>query len=199
MTMSPISRDFQGPRPQLDMRGTDTSSMVAPVDAADHARGDQLGPVIVEYGDYQCPYSRVALREIERVARRTGNAVQFVFRHFPLTEFHPHALAAAAAAEAAALQDQFWAMHALLFHRQNALGDDYLRRYAAKLDLDVVRFDRDRIGPAVFERVRRDMRSGSATGPMTGTPTLFIDGVVHRGSYKASALLDVLAPRLKAS
>jgi protein-disulfide isomerase len=172
-------------------------AIVAPVETVDHVRGDPLGPVIVEYGDYQCPYARVAFREIERVQRRTGNAVRFVFRHFPLTELHPHALAAAAAAEAAALQDQFWTMHALLFHRQNALANDYLRRYAAKLGLDVARFDRDRTGPAVLERVQRDVRSGSATGQVTGTPTLFIDGVVHRGSYKAAALLEVLALRLQ--
>jgi len=172
------------------MRRTDAASTVAPVNAGDHVRGDQLGPVIVNYGDFQCPYSRVALREIERVERRTGNAVRFVFRHFPLTELHPHALAAAAAAEAAALQDQFWAMHALLFHRQNALGDDDLRRYAEKLDLDVVRFDRDRTGPAVLERVRRDIRSASATGQVTGTPTLFIDGVVHLGGYGAATLME---------
>ena len=84
------------------------------------------------------------------------------------------------------------------FHRQNALTEDYLRRYAGKLGLDVVRFDRDRTGPAVLERVQRDARSGSATGQVTGTPTLFIDGVVHRGRYKAADLLEVLAPRLQA-
>jgi hypothetical protein len=72
-------------------------------------------------------------------------------------------------------------MHALLFHRQNALADDCLRWYAAKLGLDVARFDRDRTGRPVLERVRRDVRSGSATGQLTGTPTLFIGGVVHRG------------------
>src|SRR5260221_8587416 len=33
-----------------------------------------------------------------------------------------HALAAAAAAEAAARQGRFWDMHELLFHRQKALG-----------------------------------------------------------------------------
>jgi protein-disulfide isomerase len=172
---------------------------VAPVEAVDHVRGDRFGPVIVEYGDYQCPYSRVAFREIERVARRTGNAVQFVFRHFPLTELHPHALAAAAAAEAGALQDQFWTMHALLFHRQNTLADDYLRRTpqsSASMSCGSIATGPD---PPSSERVRRDMRSGSATGQVTGTPTLFIDGVVHRGSYTAAALLDVLAPRLKAS
>ena len=43
-------------------------------------------------------------------------ALRFVFRHFPLTEIHPHALAAAAAAEAAASQDRFWEMHEALFH-----------------------------------------------------------------------------------
>ena len=166
---------------------------LAPVDADDHVRGGPLGPVVVVYGDYQCPYSRVAFREIERVERRTAIAVRFVFRHFPLTDLHPHALAAAAAAEAAALQDQFWTMHALLFHRQNALADDYLRRYAAKLGLDVARFDRDRTGRPVLERVRRDMRSGSATGQVAGTPTFFIDGALHRGSYKAAALQEILA------
>jgi protein-disulfide isomerase len=170
-------------------------AILAAVDADDHVRGGPHGPVVVLYGDYQCPYSRVAFRETERVPRRTGDAVRLVFRHFPLTDLHPHALAAAAAAEAAALQDQFWSMHALLFHRQNALADDYLRRYAAKLGLDVARFDRDRTGLTVRERVQRDVRSGSATGQVTGTPTFFIDGVLHRGSYKAAALLEVLAPQ----
>ena len=167
-------------------------------DGVDHVRGGRTGPVIVEYGDYECPYSRLASRELERVERRAGRAVRFVFRHFPLPDIHPHAVAAAAAAEAAALQDQFWAMHALLFHRQNALADYYLRRYAAKLGLDVAQFDRDRTGRAVLARVERDIRSGLATGEVTGTPTLFIDGVVHRGSYAAAALLEALGPGLAA-
>ena len=47
-------------------------AIVTPVDTVDHVRGGPLGPVIVEYGDYQCPYARVAFREIERVQRRTG-------------------------------------------------------------------------------------------------------------------------------
>ena len=46
-----------------------------------------------------------------------------------MIEIHPHALAASAAAEAAALQDRFWEIHELLFHRQKALDDDDLLRY----------------------------------------------------------------------
>ena len=165
-------------------------------EAVDHVRGGRTGPAIVVYSDYQCPHSRVAVRELERVERRFEQPLRVAFRHFPLAHIHPQASAAAAAAEAAALQEQFWAMHALLFHRQNALADDYLRRYAEKLGLDVARFDRDRTGPAVLARVRRDVQSARATGQVTGTPTLFIDGVVHRGSYRAAALIEALAPQL---
>jgi protein-disulfide isomerase len=162
-------------------------------DTVDHVRGGSAGRLIVEYGDYECPYSRQAFREIERVERELDQAVRFAFRHFPLTDIHPHAAAAAAAVEAAAFQGQFWSMHELLFHRQKALGDDDLRQYAAELGLDVPRFDRDRRGAAVLERVRRDVESGRASGEVRGTPTLFIDGVVHRGGYGAATLLEALA------
>jgi protein-disulfide isomerase len=162
-------------------------------DAVDHVRGGPAGRLIVEYGDYECPYSRLAFREIERVERRLGEGVRFAFRHFPLTQIHSHALAAAAAAEAAALQDRFWNMHGLLFHRQKALEDDDLRLYAAEIELDLDRFEEDRTDAAVLGRVRRDVQSGMASGEVRGTPTLFIDGVVHRGDYDAGALLDALA------
>ena len=78
-------------------------SALEPVDnMVDHVRGPASSPVIVEYGDYECPYSRQAYRQIERVETELLGGVRFAFRHFPLTQIHPHALAAAAAAEAAA-------------------------------------------------------------------------------------------------
>lgn len=168
--------------------------MMQPLDEAiDHVRGGPTADhVIVEYGDYECPYSRVAFRAIERVERRLGDAVRFAFRHYPLTEIHPHALAASAAAEAAALQQRFWEMHELLFHRQSALAEDDLRQYAAELALDVELFDSERAGAAVLERVHRDVESGIASGEVHGTPTIFIDGVVHRGPYDTTSLLNAL-------
>jgi protein-disulfide isomerase len=170
------------------------AAAMEPLDeAVDHVRGSSAGHLIVEYGDYECPYSRQAFREIEHVERQLGGGVRFAFRHFPLTDIHPHALAAAAAAEAAALQDRFWDMHELLFHRQKALEDDDLRRYATELGLDVALFDSDRAGAGVLERVRRDVASGIASGEVQGTPTLFIDGVVHVGAYDAAVLLEALA------
>ena len=162
-------------------------------DTVDHVRRGPQGRLIVEYGDYECPYSRAAFGEIERVESQLGDRVRFAFRHFPLTQIHPHALAASAAAEAAALQGRFWDMHALLFHHQQSLEDADLQGYAAELELDLARFDADRASAGVLARIRRDVDSGLATGEILGTPTLFIDGVVHRGPYDADSLMQEVA------
>jgi protein-disulfide isomerase len=172
----------------------DRQLVLAPLDEnVDHVRGSTAGHLIIEYGDHECPYSRQAFHAVEQVEQRLGGNVRFAFRHFPLTGIHPHALAAAAAAEAAAVQGRFWDMHELLFHRQKALEDADLLRYAARLGLDVAAFDRDRASSAVAARIRRDADSGLATGQVLGTPTLFIDGVVHRGGYDPPTLLAAVA------
>jgi protein-disulfide isomerase len=158
----------------------------------DHVRGGANGRLLVEYGDYECPYSRQAYREIQRLEHELGDAMRFAFRHFPLTEIHPHAAGAAAAAEAASLQGRFWDMHDHLYHHQHALEDEDLRRYAAELGLEVERFDADRAAEPVLERVLRDFRSGMETGDVRGTPTLFIDGEVHLGSYDLDTLRQAM-------
>jgi protein-disulfide isomerase len=175
------------------MEGSATA--IEPLDeAVDHIRGGEPGArVILEYGDYECPYSRQAFRAIEHVEGELADGVRFAFRHFPLTGIHPHALAAAGAAEAAALQGRFWEMHGSLFHHQAALEDADLTRYAEELGLEPGRFDTDRMTGAVLRRVARDVNSGLASGQVRGTPTLFIDGVLHRGAYDAQTLLQALA------
>jgi protein-disulfide isomerase len=177
-----------------DATSDDRESTLAPLDEkVDHVRGSQ-GRLIIEYGDYECPYSRQAYHAIRQVERQLAGNMRFAFRHFPLTGIHPHALAAAASAEAASLQGRFWDMHEMLFHRQKALKDADLLGYAAKLSLDVAMLDRDRVSDAVLERIRRDVDSGLTSGQVLGTPTLFIDGVVHRGGYDSATLLAALGP-----
>ena len=172
----------------------DDRQLLAPLDEkVDHVRGSPVGHLVIEYGDYECPYSRQAFHAIEQVEKQLGGNMQFAFRHFSLTGIHPHALAAAAAAEAAALQGRFWDMHELLFHRQKALEDGDLVEYAAQFGLNVAVFDRDRASIAVADRIRRDVDSGLASGQVVGTPTLFIDGLVHRGGYDPPTLLAALA------
>ena len=171
----------------------DLRPVLAPVgEEVDHARGPTAGRVILEYGDYECPNSRQAFRAIEYVEQELSGRVRFAFRHFPLVQIHPHAFGAAAAAEAAAVQDCFWAMHELLFQWQHALEDDDLRQYAEQLGLDLSRFDEDRVGPDVRRRIRRDVESGLASAKVRGTPTLFIDSVVYVGRYDAASLTEAL-------
>jgi len=40
--------------------------------------------------------------------------------------------------------------------------------------------------------VGRDIESGLRTGELHGTPTLFINGVVHRGDYDATTLIEAV-------
>jgi NhaA family Na+:H+ antiporter len=110
-----------------------------------------------------------------------------------MTGIHPHVLAAAAAAGAAAIQHRFWDMHETPFHRQHALEDEDIRGYALDLGLDLELSDEDRASDAVLARIRRDVESGRAAGEVRGTPPLFVNGSVYRGRYDAALRLEVLS------
>lgn len=157
----------------------------------DHLRGPLGAAELLVYGDYECPYTRKAMRQIE-VLQREDDKVLFVYRHFPLVEIHPHALIAAAAAEAAARQQRFWEMHDVLFHRQHALSDEDLLGYASELGLDVERFAADRESEAVGARIARDVESGVAAG-VDGTPGIFIARERYLEPYDAPRLREALA------
>ena len=127
---------------------------------------------MIVYGDYECPYCAA-------FEARLG-AYEVCFRHFPVKSAHPRALAAACAAEAAALQGRFWEMHDALFADQGRLEDPHLWARAEQLGLDVARFDADRRSDAVLQRVKADFRGGIRAGVVT-TPSAFRDGVLYPG------------------
>jgi protein-disulfide isomerase len=43
----------------------------------DHVRGPTGRPVVLEYGDYECPYSRQAFRAVERVEQQASGGIRF--------------------------------------------------------------------------------------------------------------------------
>src|SRR5712691_10027015 len=74
--------------------------------ARDHIEGlVNASLTLVEYGDYQCPYCGAAYPEVKRVQKELGSELRFVFRNFPLTNIHEHAMNAAETAEAASAQE----------------------------------------------------------------------------------------------
>ncbi len=171
----------------------------APVDPGrDRIRGPARAPVtIVEYGDFECPYCGQAEPVLRELLAGHGD-VRYVWRHLPLGDVHPHAQLAAEAAEAAAAQGAFWEMHDLLLRHQDRLQLRDLIRYAGDLGLDSERFGghlRNRAGAA---RIAEDVDSADLSG-VSGTPTFFINGRRHYGSYDITALTTaVLAAKAAA-
>ncbi|HEV2668284.1 MAG TPA: thioredoxin domain-containing protein [Blastocatellia bacterium] len=158
----------------------------------DHIIGPRAAPVtLLEYGDYECSYCGKAYYVMKDLELRAGNLMRFVFRNFPLTTVHPHAERAAEAAEAAGAQGKFWEMRDCLFENQQALEGEDLLEYAALVGLDLDQFVRDMREGRYLNRVREDFLSGARSG-VNGTPTFFINGVRHDGSWELGALLAAI-------
>ena len=166
----------------------------------DHIRGADDAPVtVVEYGDYQCPFCGQAEVVIRQLLDSFGDELRYVWRHLPLEDVHPNAQRAAEAAEAAAAQGRFWAMHDTLLTHQEELSPRDLRRHAASVGLDVDRFAEDLRTREHAERVADDVRSADASG-VTGTPTFFVNGQRHQGAYDVPTLTQaVRAARSRAA
>ena len=137
------------------------------------------------YGDYECPFCAAFDARLQQLG------VRLCFRHFPVRSSHPRAHAAACAAEAAARQGAFWAMHDALFADQGRLEDPHLWARAEQLGLDVERCDADRRSDAVIEIVKASFRAGVRAGVAT-TPTAFLDGEIFPGRT-ALQRLEVVA------
>jgi protein-disulfide isomerase len=172
--------------------------LAAPVNAVDHILGPSHAALtLVEYGDFECPNCKQAAPTVKLLLERFSDRVRLVFRHFPLEEVHPHALTAALAAEAAGGQGKFWHMHDLLFENQSHLKPRQLRAYAAKLDLDMVRYDADMADELYLQRVREHIDSGSQSG-VRATPTFFINGKVQDVSFGLESLVHGVEKALHA-
>jgi Protein-disulfide isomerase len=151
--------------------------------STDHIQGSPSAPVVlVEYGDYECSYCGQAYPIVKRLQREFGNKLAFVFRNFPIVRIHRHAVDAACAAEAAAIQGKFWEMHDVLYENQTHLHVPTLIGYAKELGLDVEKFEKDFQSDAVINKVKSDMESGMKAG-VQGTPTFFVNGRYFGGNW----------------
>jgi protein-disulfide isomerase len=162
------------------------------VSNADHIQGSSSAPIIlVEYGDYQCPYCRKANRIVKQLQENLGNQLTCIFRNYPLQDLHPNALHAAIAAETANIQGKFWEMHDMIFENQRNLDDSSLISYAKEIGLDVTQFEKDFGSQPTVEKVEEDINSGNRFG-VEGTPTFFVNGKFFSGDWSSDEFLDYL-------
>jgi protein-disulfide isomerase len=176
----------------------DSPRLTIPVGEHDHRLGPASAPVtLVEYGDYECSFCGQAYPVLKQLVEQFGDRLQFVFRNFPITTSHPHAEVAAEAAEAAAVQGKFWEMHDLLYEHQRTLDPEHIRTLAARLDLDMDRFERDLEQRRFEDRVREDFMGGVRSG-VNGTPSFFIDGIRFDGDWTGDGLNVAIREKLAA-
>jgi protein-disulfide isomerase len=168
------------------------SLLTRKVTAKDQVQGNTSAAIeLVEYGDYQCPHCGRAYPIIKKIQESMGDKLKFVYRNFPLTNIHPDAMNAAAAAEAAGMQGKFWEMHDLIFERQNRLTESYLFAYAQELGLNMEQFQNDMVSEPVISKIEDDFESGMRSG-VNGTPSFFINGEKYSNNWDYEPLLNHL-------
>ncbi len=166
------------------------ASLRVAVSGDDHVRGTADAPVtLVEYGDFQCPHCAMAHPIVRQLQQRLGDKLRFVFRNFPISESHPQAMHAAAAAECVGAlggADAYWRMHGLIYeHAQEsraALSDRHLVEWAEQCGVDGAEVQRALEEGTYEERVQSDFMGGVRSG-VNGTPTFFVNGERYDGNW----------------
>ncbi len=167
----------------------------SPIDLErDHLRGGAPGKDVVEvvfYGDFLCPYCRRLRPIMIRLRQALGQGMAFVFRNFFNETNHPGANFMARAAEAAGKQGRYWEMYDRFYGQQKPLSEQDAREHARAMGLDMTQFEKDLASPEVARHVEEDLADGRANG-VTGTPTLFIDGLRYDGAWDFYSLLEAM-------
>lgn len=152
------------------------STLRIPVGPNDHVIGDidTAKIVLVEYGDYQCPYCGHAFPLVKKFIEEYTDDIAFVFRNFPLTDAHQYAMASATIAEAAGKQGKFWEMHDLIYSNQNMLNEEMLKGCVTALQLDVNKIENDITTSDLQDKIEADFEGGVRSG-VNGTPSFFVN------------------------
>ena len=174
------------------------ATLKAPITRNDHIRGPANAPItVVEYGDYECPHCGLAYPIVNRVLLSFSGRMRFVYRHFPLTEIHPHAEIAAESTEFAGAAGLFWDMHDALFENQSRLSITTIFLIGTELGLPETAIRNALETGQYRNKVRSDFMGGVSSG-VKGTPAFFINGVRHDGPYDYASLVSAIQTRAAA-
>jgi protein-disulfide isomerase len=152
--------------------------------------------MLLEYGDYECPHCGLAHPIVNAVQERFAGQLRFVFRHFPLSQIHPNAEAAAESAECAGAHGRFWEMHDGIYENQDRLGLPLLFTLAHALGIPELDLRNALASGQYAPKVRADFLGGVRSG-VNGTPSFFINGERHDGSCSFDDLVAAIELRLR--
>lgn len=148
---------------------------------------------IVEFVDYQCPYSEEMYATIQKAMTQYADRVHFVVRDFPVVELHTDARNAALAARCVLEQGQpaYWRYQELMFGDQSHLSIDDLRTKANLAKINVARFDECLTSRRYDLAIDQDIEYAKRIG-VQGTPTFFLNGVKVEGSMSEDQFQSLL-------
>lgn len=136
---------------------------------------------IVEFLDYQCPYSGEESAIVRSLTNSYKDSVRFIIRDFPIQALHPDAVAGAEAAGCAEAQGKFWQMHDRLFALKGRMTRADIDSAALQSGLDMDVFAACLDVHARLDEIQRDATDGVAAG-VGGTPTFFFNGSKVEGA-----------------
>jgi protein-disulfide isomerase len=118
---------------------------------------------------------------VTQVVEKYKDKIKFQFRNLPLSQAHPHALAASRAAEAASKQGKFWEMYDLLFANQatwsqSSQSGQYFEQYAGQIGVNMEQYKTDAASPETNRIVNADVAEFEKTGDKVQTPTFYLNG-----------------------
>ncbi len=154
------------------------------------------GITIVEFADFQCPYCREAESVLQKVLAQHPDDVRLVFRHLPLKELHPNAVAAAEAGICADQQGRFWEMHDAMYADQRALSAEALAATAERLGLQMDRY-RSCLDASSTRRALDDDGAAARALGLNGTPYFFVNGRPLDGNVPLEKFEALIADELR--
>ena len=147
------------------------------IEPKDIFTGDANAPItITEFGDYESDECLKANEAVKEILELFPGKVKFIFRHFPLLQFHQKAHKAAEAAIAAGQEGRFWQMHQAIFQNRRNLGVTSLKLYAREAGVKNKKFLDELINGTYGWYVHGDLVEGKALGVIT-IPAFFINGI----------------------
>lgn len=160
-------------------------------------RGVAAGPAdapvtIVEFSDFQCPFCRAIQADLDSLRLTHGDAIRFIYRHFPIEGLHPWARKAALASECAHAQGTFRSMHDVLFDKQDSIGLKSWQSFAVDAGVsDLDRFERCLVGDEHRAAIERDVAAAHELG-IRSTPTLLVNENLIRGRIPLRQLRQIV-------
>lgn len=149
---------------------------------------------VVEYSDFQCPFSKQGAQIISKLKKQYGDRVRIVHKNFPLP-FHKNARSMGLASLCAWEQGKFWSYYDELYKNQTIGNEEGLINLAKRNSLKVDKFTsclkRKKYQTKLDEQIKEARMLG-----IKSTPTFYVNGKVITGAQKFEVFEELINKEL---